>query len=470
MRRLPGPRRTSAGSARDSRIGGPRTWLALLLFALLVSVALAAIQAATNALVRPALGPSNTTPGFSELLLNLAMPQAAIWLLLFLALIRFTPPALASVARIGPRWIAWWLPVVVVATLVLTVLLSAVALLSAAEPIPQRALFEDGSLRSAFLFECGRNLRQSMWLTLLAVAMVLVRAHTLESQRERMRSAELSMHLARARMDALSARLNPHFLFNALHTLSALVHADPDRAVGGIARLGEVLRGALGRSERQVVALGEEVDFTSEYLAIEALRFGERLECAWRIDPAAAQAAVPPFLLQPLVENAVKYGVDGHRGKTRIAIAAWIQGEHLWIEVAHRSEGAAPSGAARDGLGLGLRNLRERLDALYGAERWVIRQTLAAEASDTLLVLPVTSGRVEASGRATETDGGHIDNVPMDSVPTDSVPMDSVHMSGMRIDAAALDGLQAGSGPDAGRRADSGATAHRTPDDDVRPR
>lgn len=367
-----------------------RRWRLALALALSLSVLVGGIQFLTNRLVLHD-APQAGAPGFLALISLWALPEVAAWMVLTWALMRITPAFAARSDRIGARWAGYWLLASVVFAL-LHVAVSAAAGLwlsdAASEARQLHAALGADSLWDVFLLECGRRLRQSAWLAMLAVALLLVLAHRRESERQRLRNAELSLHLGRARMEALAARLNPHFLFNALHTVSALVHADPDRAVGGIARLGEVLRGALESSERHAVPLRDEVRFARDYLAIECLRFGERLRCDWRIAPAAEPVPVPPFLLQPLVENAVKYGVDASGGTTTIAIAARIEDARLWIEVAHRGEGAG-SGAARDGLGLGISTLRERLDAVYGAAAWAIRQTLATDASETVLVLPL---------------------------------------------------------------------------------
>jgi two-component system, LytTR family, sensor kinase len=377
MKRLPPPAPPQSSTRRR--------WRLALALALSLSVLVGGIQFLTNRLVlRDA--PQAGAPGFLELISLWALPEVAAWMVLTWALMRITPAFAARSDRIGARWVGYWLLASVVFALLHVAVSAAAGLwLSAAtsEARQLHAALGADSPWDIFLLECGRRLRQSAWL-----AMLLVLAHRRESERQRLRNAELSLHLGRARMDALAARLNPHFLFNALHTVSALVHADPDRAVGGIARLGEVLRGALESSERHVVPLRDEVRFARDYLAIECLRFGERLRCEWRIAPAAEPVPVPPFLLQPLVENAVKYGVDASSGTTMIVIAARIEDARLWIEVAHRGEGAG-SGAARDGLGLGISTLRERLDAVYGAAAWAIRQTLAADASETVLVLPL---------------------------------------------------------------------------------
>jgi hypothetical protein len=391
---LPGPDSARPAAApRDAARLPARTVAVLLSLAAAVCVILAAIQTLTNALVQFAL-PGDDAPGFFALLFGFALPATMIWLLLLFVLLRITPPSLARIDRIDPRWVGYWLAVTIAIALVHAAALSAFVLAFAADPPAQRAVFERLGVESqwaAFLFEYGRNLRQSAWMSLLSAGIVLIRAHRFEAERQRIRNAELSMHLARARLEALSARLNPHFLFNALHTLSALVHADPDRAIGGIARLGEVLRASLDRSERQFVSLGEEVDFSRDYLGIEFLRYDRRIDCRWRIDPGALDLPVPPFVLQPLIENAVKYGVDRSSGRTAIDISAHVQQAHLLIEVVHRSESGGDLDVVRRGLSSGISNLRARMDALYGEGVWLIEQRYDDRGSETVLLLPLAS-------------------------------------------------------------------------------
>lgn len=392
--------------------------LLLSALALAVCVVLVTIQMLVNALVGAAL-PGGDPPGFAALLFGAALPEGAIWLLLLFALLRLTPPSLARIDRIDARWLGYWLGAITLVALLHAVALSAFTLALPDDPVGADAGVDATLARlgldspwATLVFECGRHLRQSAWMSLMSAGIVLVRAHRIEAERQRLRNSELSLHLARARTEALRARLHPHFLFNALHTLSALVHADPDRAIGGIARLGEVLRVALDRAERPFVALGEEVDFSRDYLDIEALRYGPRLACRWRIDPAALALPVPPFVLQPLIENVVKHGVDRSSGRTAIDVSAQVQDAHLLIEVVHRSAPGGDLDGARRGLSSGLADLRARMDALYGAGAWCLEQRHDARGSDTALLLPLAAvddaDHAHDTGHDTAGDGGDV--------------------------------------------------------------
>ena len=173
--------------------------------------------------------------------------------------------------------------------------------------------------------------------------------------RERRRTA-----LAEAQLDALRFQLRPHFLFNTLHTLLPLVDKDPARARSMVVRLGDLLRLSLRSEDRPLVTLEEEVGILESYLSIEQVRFRDRLVVTIGVEPEAAAAAVPSFLLQPLIENALERG-PGTGG--RIAITARVEGSELAIAVGN--EGPAFGVQTSDAGGLGLRHTRRRLEALY---------------------------------------------------------------------------------------------------------
>jgi len=169
-----------------------------------------------------------------------------------------------------------------------------------------------------------------------------------------------------ARLDAIRARLNPHFLFNALHTLAALVKFRPNLAEGAIERLGDMLRYTLKEDGREMVEFSEEFDFTREYLAFEQLRYEDRLKVDMQIDPEAYNFEIPPFSMQTLAENAVRHAISVRPEGGSIIIACSCANDHLTVSV--RDDG--PGGSLDDGDGqshqFGLRSLRERLRSAYG--------------------------------------------------------------------------------------------------------
>lgn len=169
---------------------------------------------------------------------------------------------------------------------------------------------------------------------------------------------------AAARLDAIRARLNPHFLFNALHTLAALVKFHPTLAEGAIERLGDMLRYTLKEDGREVVEFSEEYDFTRQYIAFEQLRYEDRLKVDLQIDPESFHFDVPPFSMQTLAENAVRHAISVRPEGGSIWITCSCRNGSLNIKVRDDGPGcAAESGPSHQ---FGLRSLRERLRAAYG--------------------------------------------------------------------------------------------------------
>ncbi|HEU0014537.1 MAG TPA: histidine kinase [Longimicrobium sp.] len=188
------------------------------------------------------------------------------------------------------------------------------------------------------------------------------RARVEETVHLQAQAARLQAQLAEARLDTLRTQLDPHFLFNTLNAVSALVEADPRGARRMLSRLSELLRHTLEGAREQEVPLRREMQVVEKYLEIMQIRFQGRLDVAVRVDPAAGDALVPSLVLQPLVENAIKHGI-GAAGSGRIEITAAREGGRLVLRV--RDDGPAPPDAA-PAEGVGLRNTRARLAQLYG--------------------------------------------------------------------------------------------------------
>jgi len=184
--------------------------------------------------------------------------------------------------------------------------------------------------------------------------------------REAERRAEEARTLAReAELQALRVQINPHFLFNCLHSISALATIDGPRAREMCIRLADFLRNSLRLGECETIPLKEELALARNYLEVEQVRFGARLTVEERIEPGCEECAVPALLLQPLVENAVKHGVAGlvEGGAVRLEARRRNDGVTILIENAFDAEAA--SGRS---LGLGLRNVRRRLSVRYGED------------------------------------------------------------------------------------------------------
>ena len=163
-----------------------------------------------------------------------------------------------------------------------------------------------------------------------------------------------------ARLAELQSRIRPHFLFNALNSAVALVRVDPQRAEDMLEDLAELFRAALVGSGEQVT-LGDEIELAKRYLAIEEVRFGARLNVSWQLDPRAASARVPSLMLQPLVENAVKHGVEAAAEGGEIRIRTQAHKGQALISITN----SVSSGPPRPGQGMALRNVRERLLLLH---------------------------------------------------------------------------------------------------------
>lgn len=185
------------------------------------------------------------------------------------------------------------------------------------------------------------------------------RWHLRETEAESLRAT-----LAQARADALTRQLSPHFLFNALNAVSSLVHDAPDKADDMIAALGELLRATLRLGDRREHALGDELVIVNLYVEIQRIRFGERLRFSMEVQPAAETAAVPCLLLQPLVENAFKHGVESVSGPVAVTLRARVDHGRLVLEVEDNGRGLVAAEAAEPGLGL--QNTRDRLRLLCG--------------------------------------------------------------------------------------------------------
>lgn len=217
----------------------------------------------------------------------------------------------------------------------------------------------------------------------IIVAIVLgARAYRTMRDRE-VAAARLEAQLAEAETAALRAQLQPHFLFNTLNAISALVPDDPVKAQRLIARLGDLLRLSIDQHWSQQSTLADELDFTDTYLAIEEARLGERLRIVRDIAPDVQTVQVPTLLLQPLAENAVRHGIAPSITGGTLTIEAQPAGDMLRISVADDGKGA---GAIREGIGLG--NARLRLRQLYGERQSLTIETAPGRGFRVTILVP----------------------------------------------------------------------------------
>ncbi len=217
--------------------------------------------------------------------------------------------------------------------------------------------------------------------------LVLARYALNYSQRLRERDrieAELKSSLTEARLRALKMQLQPHFLFNTLNAIAALIRQNPKTAETMIGSLSELLRTTLDLADRQEVPLREELEFVNCYLSIEQLRFGDRLAVRSDIDPAVLDAMVPPMILQPIVENAVRHAVEPSLADSVLALSARREGEELRIVVQDNGPGFGET--IPDGIGL--QNTRSRLQQLYAGQERLLCEPAEHGGAKVTLLLP----------------------------------------------------------------------------------
>lgn len=184
-----------------------------------------------------------------------------------------------------------------------------------------------------------------------------------EASRLAIQASRLETRLARAQLDSLKMQLQPHFLFNTLHSVSALIHEDDEAADLMISRLSEFLRLVIEHAGAQEVALVEEMEFLQRYLEIQQVRFQERLRVSIDVPEEALGAMVPNLVLQPLVENAIRHAVEPRSAGGCVEVSAKRSGDALRLTIRDDGPGLRPGNA---GTGLGLANTRARLEHLYG--------------------------------------------------------------------------------------------------------
>lgn len=200
------------------------------------------------------------------------------------------------------------------------------------------------------------------------------------------RAVRAEAAVAQTQLTALRAQLQPHFMFNALHTVVQLIPVDPERAVEAAECVADLLRTALDE-ERDVVSLAEEWAFVSRYLELEGIRFGDRMRVSANIEPRLLEARVPTFALQTLVENAVRHGAAPRVAPTDIVMTAAGTRSELTLTV--RNTGDVVSGQrVESGTGTGLQRLRERLDVLHGGAARLTYGPLREGGFEAVLVLP----------------------------------------------------------------------------------
>jgi signal transduction histidine kinase len=205
----------------------------------------------------------------------------------------------------------------------------------------------------------------------------------------RVMASQLETRLAQAQLQALRMQLQPHFLFNTLHSIATLVPEDPEAAETMIARLSELLRLSLENNGIQEVPLSKELEFIESYLGIERIRFADRMQVQFDIDPETLDAQVPNLILQPLVENAIHHGIGGG-ASGRIEIRSRHSEGKLILQVLDNGPGLGDPGASsQSGTGLGLANTRARLETIYGKEHDFVVRTASNGGVEAAILIPL---------------------------------------------------------------------------------
>ena len=216
--------------------------------------------------------------------------------------------------------------------------------------------------------------------------------------RNRIREERLRELAARSELKALKAQINPHFLFNALNSISALISSDPDAAQQTLERLAGIFRGTLLASEKGSVPFRKEMELVDAYLDVERARFGRRLSVEQSIDPGARDVPVPPLILQPVVENAVRHGISPTVEGGTVRIDAKLGDGALRIVVHDDGEGTGLIDLEEMLTeGYGLRNVRDRLVTRFGPGEWFRFESSRETGTRVELVLPLPGG-TEAEG------------------------------------------------------------------------
>ncbi len=218
----------------------------------------------------------------------------------------------------------------------------------------------------AVIFSFRHNIHINLLTYWAIVALRHLRDYDRGLREKELVASRLKEQLARAELSALRMQLQPHFLFNALNSISSLVYERPELADRMLVRLSDLLRQSLETSGQQEIPLEQELDFVARYLEIERMRYPDRLEVTRHVDPLLVDAAVPAFVLQPLVENAVVHGVGRSAEPCRVTLRAWREDGELILEVENDHPAGAGWGPGPSGSGVGIQNTRARLEQLYG--------------------------------------------------------------------------------------------------------
>ncbi len=261
--------------------------------------------------------------------------------------------------------------------------------------------FENHAPLADLIFEAIE--KEGMWSVLAYSGVVGVTAflRLCEEMRQRdLRQAQLEARLASAELEMLRMQIHPHFLFNTLQAAITLVQEDPQAAEDVLLRLSELLRISLDEMGTAEVPLARELEFLDLYVGIQRRRFGDRLKVEIHAEEAVLDRPVPPLLLQPLVENAIRHGIGKHKGDDTIEVYARGDAGGLELEVWNGNSVVEEGGEALFQKGVGLRNTRARLESLYGPGARLVLRSNGRRGAVARITIPPRQGQVMANHAA----------------------------------------------------------------------
>jgi two-component system, LytTR family, sensor kinase len=307
--------------------------------------------------------------------LTISMTQAMLWAAL-------TVPLFVMAARAigGRQHRVASIALLVLSTLVAVVLVSSIVdfVREAVLPMPRRGggFGAQSHEKPWWSFSLGGfQFINDMVIAMGVIAGGVARAYSVKSRARQEQATRLAAQLSEARLEALRRQLDPHFLFNTLHAVSSLVERDPRGVRRMISRLSELLRHSIEDADEPEIPLSRELELLTQYVEIMQVRFQGRLTITTNVPPETADALVPNMILQPLVENAIKHGVEQVTGEGHIALDVSRADGQLVVQIRDNGPGLGSSAATRTssgvgvGVGVGVRNTIARLEQLYGRDQ-----------------------------------------------------------------------------------------------------
>lgn len=228
----------------------------------------------------------------------------------------------------------------------------------------------------------------AFWILLIWNLIYFIYHYVESNRRQQLDTLRLEATVKSLELKTIKSHINPHFIFNALNSIRALVDENPERARKAITELSNILRSSMQAEKMETVPLQQELDIVRDYLALEHMRFEERLKISMNIDPATLQQPIPPMMLQTLVENAIKHGISKQINGGEINISSSFKNNHYELKVTNSGK---LNGYASDNGGFGLKSTQDRLNLLYqGKANFTISET-AGNTVESKIIMPAAN-------------------------------------------------------------------------------